>query len=686
MAATGGAALVVGIWYQLLGAAATLIGEGLECDEVGPNCAQLEATRKVRGERSRIVVEYFDMDAVRLDQEKIELYQFKVSTQLDLPGFNKEEVRKILENATQAILKHERENKPEKIVSFVLASNRQIGQCLADLRQAVKDNPVELDNPELLAEFGEVKTPASLFGNGKRKMRDYALSITQRQASRWDATKEESVNACLKAMAGFRFAQARSYKLRQEIERWLQTWGILESELESFTGSMLGVLFDATRTSKPLDKISIMEQVLNSKGARPIAPCEIWLDVVEGIWNQSQDLPTRDLIGPNGPAKWLLGRPTLLRGLPKRYEEDLNVGTYSGETYFVNIKIPPRIFALVGPGGTGKTTLMRWLFAEIAGEMWDWEAETFQSNLNFYGYPILAAAAKSPLENVDGALERWGRRTNFVEPAIKRFVAACGGEGEEPVIWLGLDGVDEMRDASLLEFAKEVANLTNNNRNLRIVLTCRDSQFQHMVQYLSHYGLMRHIEINEFDSEEAQTAVKSATNNELKLGPTPAHPTARGPRRDAPRVVSSSNSENFFKSLQQPLFIGVVQYFYRKYGIDEIQKAYEGDQEARKRIATEYIHIFCERMKNRLGNVYIDKWEIFRALKQLAKEVESPQSATLPHWNRVCRPPLEGHQLYRQCIASGLISETDGEWGAFEWRHPDVGEYLPTMEKPHGNN
>jgi hypothetical protein len=75
MTATGGAALVVGIWYQLLGAAAVLMGGDLHF--IGDEFyGQLEATGKAREGRSRLVVEYFDMDAAKFDQGKVELYQF----------------------------------------------------------------------------------------------------------------------------------------------------------------------------------------------------------------------------------------------------------------------------------------------------------------------------------------------------------------------------------------------------------------------------------------------------------------------------------------------------------------------------------------------------------------------------------------------------------------------------------
>src|ERR1044072_4165916 len=124
MAETGGAATVLGIWYQSLGAVASLVSEWKFDGE--RDIVDGESLMSSSGERLKLFLDYFDMDAALRRRQGVQLIQFKVSSQQKLPDFDLDDVREIFQNATQAILKHESEP-TDRITGFLVASNRPMG-------------------------------------------------------------------------------------------------------------------------------------------------------------------------------------------------------------------------------------------------------------------------------------------------------------------------------------------------------------------------------------------------------------------------------------------------------------------------------------------------------------------------------------------------------------------------------
>ncbi len=110
-----------------------------------------------------MILEYYDMDAAIQDRNDTTLVQFKVSSQQYPPSFGPEEVRDILRNATQAILKHEREN-ASPIAGFIVASNRPAGDSFSALQQVVRSLKIDMNSPESLQDFADEPAPSNLIG------------------------------------------------------------------------------------------------------------------------------------------------------------------------------------------------------------------------------------------------------------------------------------------------------------------------------------------------------------------------------------------------------------------------------------------------------------------------------------------------------------------------------------------
>lgn len=666
MGATGGAATAIGIWYQTIGAAAALI-HPWTFKSIEPYL-EFEKTAIAYDQRPKLIVEYFDMDAAIIEQGKAELIQFKVSTQRDPSGFTRVEVWEILQNATRAILRHENE-KSEKIVGFIVASNRPMGLCFNDLQETVKSPVVELDNPEFLAQFANAPAPSSLFPMSTKKatsteecttgkMRDLALEIMCVNGKQSKEKTKERIDACLKAMACFRFANAKPDHLKEKLHEWFQTWGILKDEGGVFIDLIVGALQSNSSTDTAHTEISIMNRMFHSEDAVPISPRYVWQDVVKHLLiRRAPDPPTENYIERNGVPHWLLNRTALLRGLPYKYQEDPTAELASKKSYSKNIEVQPRIIALVGDGGNGKSALMYHLLEQIARGVWDWEAEDFQPEPKFIGYPIIRPPGRTAIEAIRGALENWGHRYNYTQDPIKRFAAASRCKEGDSAVWVGLDGVDEVSEANLSDLAYDLANWAYSNTNVRFVLTCREEHFGLMINGLSQDGLMRHINVSEFNLDDAWYAVMKATNEEFQRPQLTSY-AAVGERKDV-GMIPAADPEGFEESIRQPLFVGVIRSVYINRGVHCIKAAYEGNTDAFKIIAKEYIDVFCERVRRRFNRTHVNHKGIFRALKQVAENVDKPQRENQSYWKSACKKHLGGriewYMLFDQCVDSGLI-------------------------------
>lgn len=711
MAATGGAAQAVGIWYQSLGGAAALVAPwtfaGPEGDVRG------ESADVYGGERLQLLLEYFDMDAATRGRHGVELIQFKVSSQQPPPGFGLEEVREIFRNATLAILRHQRQS-AEPIVGFIVASNRQSGTYFNALQQAVRNLTVDVNSPESLAAFAGTAAPASLFRNTRPKgggpengidtaptddneanepdqgdgpektMRDFARGVTRGKAEEWGFSAELCIEACLKAMGNFAFALAHPESLSDALHEWLRSWGILSNEYEGYVNRILGELQMQTLRGNTSDAWSVMNRIFDSPNAVPITPPNVWAAVIGDLRGRLwPDPPTPHLITHNGSVDWLLDRSSILSGLPYSFADDPTAVADPGNQHYINVGAPPRIFALVGPGGAGKSGLLARLFAHIGGGVWDWDANDIRPETQFIGYPVILEADENALNAIPGILGNWGGRSIAIDSPIERLAAANRLTGNEPAVWVGLDGMDEVPDEHLPQLAKRLANYVDGHPRMRLVLTSRPEQFDLIIRRLNARGLVRRLKVDEFDDEEGREAVLRATNRELRLRTRAMDVRTIGEVSNTRRVPYDVEPNEFEQSIRQPLFVGVIRRIYEQPdGILIIQAAYDEDQDALKILAQEYVHVFCERVQRRLNRSYATVRRIFEALRQLATEAGNPAGASRGDWMKVCESQLNGlvewGLLYMQCKASGLIRDLGS--GAFEWRHPFVGRYLPIME------
>lgn len=702
--ATGGDALAVGIWYQTLGAAAAI---GAHWNFKGGAGASIhgDSDGLWPDELRRLLLEYFDMDAGIRNTSGIQFIQFKVTSQQTPSPFTPDEVRDILRNATLAILKHQAGNS-EPITGFVVATNRPIGR-FALLESAVNNPRVDVYNHESFASFEESPAPIELFPSNKksetepesdsteeeednavataRTMRDLAKSITRNKpASEWGFTFEERTAACLKAMALFAFADAHPAKLRESLRQWLNTWGILPTEYDRYTAAILGALQVQSVDGSESDELSIMRLVLGSPEAVPITAKHIWKSVVEDLRGQNwPDPPTPYPIGTLGIRDWMLDRSGLLQGLPYDFFGSVPPIFDPDDPSYGSTLESPRIFVLVGDGGTGKSILMAQILVQVAGTHWDWQANAVQEKGVFIGCPIFRAAEVHVLEAIANSLKKWGGRREELDQPAERIAIAYGVGLTEPAVWFGVDGLDEISNDQLMNLARTIANYTDNHPNVRFLLSSRPDQFDRIKKDLNGKRLAHSLEVREFTVDEAREAVLKATEQHLRLNPRPDSLLGAGTVNARSSVEEVFQDKPFEDSMRQPLFIGVVHRVYKKSGIEMLQRAHDGDPDGLLSLAREYMYDYCERAQRRLNKPNVTARKVFKAIKQLAIEIDTPPIATRSYWISVCERFFDDHvkwnELYDQCVSSGLIRWKGG--GAFEWRHPLVSKNLPNIEE-----
>jgi hypothetical protein len=709
MSATGGTALIVGLWYQSLGGLVALVEpwtfRGAEQN------IYAQSIGLANQESVQLLLEYFDMDTAIRSQSGIQLVQFKVSSQENPRDFQFDDVRDILRNATLAILKHEME-KVESIVGFLVVSNRGMGKYFKSLQQSIRTSEITENDPKALESFAKSSAPSHFFQNKRRQsknsvglgsirheeeiksgdlgspqktMGDFAQSITYSKAKEWGFPPDQCITACLKAMMNFSYASAQPAKLSTALHLWLKTWGVLPHEYEGYIARIVGELIKPSNDGKPWDSQSIMCRVFDSSSAQPITLTSIWPAVIRDLRNRNwPDPPTRKLVTQKGTPAWMLDRSDLLLGLPYSFLERPEGTTDPEDPYFINLNILPRIFTLVGPGGVGKSGLLAQLFTEIGGAAWDWETNCFKHNPKFIGYPVILEPDEGIIEGISGVLKKWGGRNDALDYPIERLATANNLLDSDSAVWVGIDGLDEIPDEHLNQLARSLANCADSHPEIRLVLTSRPEQFDLILPILNAKGLHRKIPVYEFNIDQARDALTLATNGELRLKPQTADILTAGQVKNTASILRSYGLTEFERSIRQPLLIGVVRRLYEKgKGLALIQDAYNEDAGALRCLATEYMYTFCERVQRRLNCSYVTPRKIFKALKQLASKTKEPQKANRTVWMKVCESELDGlvpwGLLIAQCAASGLIQALGN--GAFEWRHPFVGRNLPTMEE-----
>jgi hypothetical protein len=697
---TGGAALTVGVWYQTLGAFAALVSwkfSGAPGNVFGEGMAA-----ESYNDQFRLFLEYFDMDAALHSTAGVSYVQFKVTSQQSPDAFAREDVREILRNATKAILEHEKQSSVP-VNAFIVATNIPIGQfaLLQQVRETVSKAPTD---PDFFASFAELDAPSGLFpeksndeetedsvdsnlhdeSTSVRTMRELARSITWGYATKWKFTALQCVNACLRAMAFFRFADAHPTKLNDELERWLYTWGILPSECDNFVSKILGTLLTRSVEKKSNDEFSVMQKIFSSETAVPITARSIWKAVVDDLVRRSWQGPTPFPISSKGVQSWLWDRSPYLNGLPYSFSNDIIQTQFEAGPDFETRMGPARIFVIVGPGGSGKSILLAQLVAAVASSVWDWETGDINSDPKFLGCPIVQAASPHVLAGIDASMMRWGRRREAVPQSVERIALANGINDSAPAVWLGIDGVDELSVDQLRPLANEIANYASDHPGARIVVTSRPDQFLAIRDELNANGMLREIQVDEFRGDEPIQAVRRATEYKLRMDERLGGRLEVGSREPTQELRDTTiQSSHFERSIRQPLFVGVIRRLYEEGKLDLIQSAYEGDGASLRTLTTEYVHTFCDRASHRLNTPYIRALHVFEALRKLAIDGEKPPARNAALWKMICEEILDDHvtwnALYTQCISSGLIKGLGA--GAFEWTHSLVGEYLPDMKK-----
>jgi hypothetical protein len=706
MISDGGAAIAVGTWYQSMGGFVSVTTpwefSGAAADVHG------ESFAAGSGPRLELLLEYFDMDAARRSSLGLEYIQFKVSAQMVPPPFGLEEVREIMRNATQAILRHERRGE-EPVIGFMVASNRPIGDCFQNLAELAREASLHEITSESIAAFGKTGVPSSLFPKKRdereksspapsrrsssrlnegsaptvQTMRELAESITWHKSGEYGYSRDQCTNACLTALARFAFVNAHPAKLVASLRHWLGTWGILPDERDRYISSVLGVLQSRTLDGKSIDPVSVMRALIGRESAVSLRVSDTWPGVIEDLSRRTwHDPPTPQLTGPPDVTDWMIDRSRLLEGLPRSYSPPTSL-ILAQDHMEVYSSSRPRIFVIVGRGGVGKSSVMAHLFNHLAGEPWNWLESRVSDPTKLLGYPIISETDVSAIEGIARTVERWGRRPPSLSSPIERLAIANGVSEAEPVVWLGLDGLDEILEAHLSQLARSIAQCARDHPNLRVVLTTRPGEFALISSTLNSMGLMARIEVEEFDSDEAREAVKSATDMGIYFSNMPVSERTIGSLKDGMQGHLSHSAEEFLDSIRQPMYVGVIRtIFLRDNGLSLIQAACNGDCTALAELAKEYTYAFCERAHRRLNSRHISREMLLRALKLLAANVPIPSEANHRHWSDVCRLELNGHinwgVLHGQCCDSGLI--VDRRAGAFEWRHPSVRRCLPDMD------
>lgn len=711
---TGGDALAVGVWYQTLGAAAALGGDWSFAKGTG-NSVYGESSGLWESGPRQVLLEYFDMDAAVRGAAGLQFVQFKVTSQQEPPKFTWKDVREILRNATHAILKHEAHSS-EPITGFVLATNRPPGQFTL-LQHVINTTHVDVNDAASFAAFAASPAPTNLFppkkGSGdesdedadeddkeeeeeeedkialdpSRTMYDLAKRFTDRKPGcTWGFTAKKRREACLKAMALFAFAAARPTEVRDALHRQLYKWGFLPGEVGAQTESILGTLQALSGTHEGLTEESVMRRLLQSQEAVPITARYIWEKVVRDLREYIiLDEPTPRPLSDSDIADWMRPRSELLQGLPHTFTEGATVIASPAGSHPAAPSPTPRIFVFVGPGGVGKSILMTQLLTRVAGTLWDWEADTVIETGTFIGCPIYREAEVDALAAIPNSLKKWaGRREEFDQPG-ERLALAYEVSREGPTVWFGIDGLDEISDDQILNLARRVAHYARDHTNVRFVLSTRPDQFEHIKMNLSGGGLLGVIRVDEFTDDESREAVLLATERHLRMSQPPSTLLAAGNATGVPSPGDAFAESPLDQSIRQPLFVGVLHRVYKESGIEIIQRAYDGDPDGLLNIAGEYVFDYCERAARRLKKASATPPRVFRAIRQLAKDVTNPTSANSSYWRVVCErhfdDQVEWGALYQQCVNSGLIRRVEAGGGAFEWRHPFVGKYLPEVKE-----
>jgi hypothetical protein len=485
-------------------------------------------------------------------------------------------------------------------------------------------------------------------------------------------------------MALFSFANAHPTKLSDDLERWLYTWGILPSECDNFVANILGTLLMHSIEGTSSDEFSIMRKIFSSETAVPVTARYILKSVVDDLIQRIWQDPTASPIGTNGVQPWMLDRTSsYLNGLPYSFPDTIDQMVFEAGPDLDTRVGEARIFVIVGPGGSGKSILLAQLVAAVVTSVWDWEAAEIRSNPNFLGCPIVQAAEHQALSGIETAMMRWGGRREAVSQTVERLALANGIKDTAPAVWLGVDGADELSIDHLRPLANAIANYAANHPGVRIVLTSRPDQFLAIKDDLNIFGMLRELRVDEFTGDEPIKAVLRATDDKLRTDRRVGGRLEVGSREPTPELKDITvESVNFERSIRQPLFVGVIRRLYEQGELALIQSAYDGDTASLIRLTSEYLYTFCERAQRRLNNPYVTARRVFEALKRLAIDGANPIARNVGLWKMICEKDLDDHItwniLYTQCISSGLIDGSGA--GAFEWRHPLVGEYLPKME------
>jgi len=699
---TGGAATAIGIWYQSLGAAAALTPNWDFRKGLAPNIHGEALQPYQQPERLRVLLEYFDMDLAITDYSGKWFVQFKVTGQKRPQPFARKEAREVLGNATQAILLHNAST-TEAISGFIVASNRPAGkfELIANIANSCRasgmtDAFVAFTNataPDAL--FEEESDPNSPQKKKKRAskvnrtktrtMHSLARGITVSKAAEWHVSVEEATDACLQAMWTLRFAEADPTKLQVSVNSWLSTWGILPNEYERYTIWILGSLQHGSRMKKELSETAIMQDLLGS-GAVPLTPKHIWPSIIKDLTrHQLTDPPTRQVIGEHGLPHWLLDRSKLLQGLPDSFIEPAPVVLEEVDTQTIRPATEPRIFALVGDGGVGKSILLRKLFEQIAGTMWDWPSSTLINDGKFLGCPVFREPEPAALYDFPNLLMKWAGRRQVVDDPINRIVHASGVADCKAAIWFGFDGLDEISEDDRSSLARQIANYADSNPKARIVLTCRTDHFRGIQSYLDANHLLKQLPIDLFTSDESIAALFKVTDKNLRLNRQNiqrSEPIALGTRTAMPALAFEASL--FDESIRVPLFIGVLRRLYEAQELEIIQKASEGDLDSFKFLASEYLFDSCERIERRINRDYVTRARIFQSIKQLSLDATTPSMATSAVWINICQNHLGNEvqwgKFFSMCMSSGLIRDLKSN-GAFEWKLPLVGDYLSSINE-----
>jgi hypothetical protein len=708
MAETGGAAVALGIWYQSIGAAIALTWT---FDGAEPSADGESNLGVANADELELVLEHFDMDAVTKSDRRANLIQFKATSRREPEGFGWVEVRDIFRNATQAILRLESPS-TVPINNFIVASNRPIGprfNALQTTLKSLRSSNAGLLNPESLSEFAEIPAPFrpsdkegasedesdSTLAQGSADtippgedsvmtMRDLAKRIIWGKATDWGFTVEQCIKACLRALARFAFVPARPEQLKKKFEQWLATWGILQDEYNRYMNSILGELLNQSRDGSTSTALSIMRRVLGSSKAVPFTPHYIWPAVVDELRSRVwPDPPTERPIRNSGFDEWMLDRSALLRGLPYDFQ-DSNPDPDSEDYSCSDLAVWPRIFALVGPGGAGKSMLMAHLFNQIAAAYWDWKAGALREEGPFLGCPIIQDAEINAIDGIASSLTKWGWRRGGLELPVERIAVAYGIENEAPAVWFGVDGLDEVLNEHLRPLAKAIASYADRHRGVRFVLTCRPDQFRRVERDLNTKCLMRRLDIDVFDEDEARKAISEATENKVQVSTRFSSLLLPGSATDIPSLSSDFERQVFEDSIRQPLFVGAVHKVYLRGELETILRASDDDPDALRILLREYMYLYCLRAERRLNKPYINARHVFKAIRHLVTEIENPAYATSRDWVNVCEKyfnsAVQWFEFYTQCDASGLIRELRS--GAFEWKLALVPRYLPDIEEP----